>query len=898
MPRMLDDSTLHYELSGYRYVNINSSDSENGERSSLHSEDPCIARLEKIVRDQRLQIDQLKRAVADLQSQLQQLSRGNARNKGSRVGTSGYRVKPEGKRPAHLASGASSECLSPAFYQSTNSLHSDGVSGSPSGSPISTPSPTLTQLRQNGKAVVSNLDKRWRSTSDFNVLNRCNSAKSQRPRTYMGSTSNLLTRRDSASPGVALLHRRRHQLHNPADLSTFREPSLASSPRRTVYGSMADISRRRILQQNKVAKHLISDMSYNEEQGSLRIYLKGRPVNLFAPTEVQQGFELETEVPPPQQQLTVEWVYGYRGKDCRNNLYLLPTGELLYFTAGVVVLHSLSNNEQRHYTSHTDDIKCLAVHPNRYTVATGQCAGTRPNSQPQVHVWDSVSLTTLRVLGVDVFDRSVSCLSFSLTDGGCMLACVDEGHQDRVLSVWDWQNDKKLAETKASTDTVVDVQWHPMDDGVLVTCGKQHVCFWLVESCGGGIQRRQGVFGSRDRPRYVSCLAFTACGDLVSGDSDGRLLVWQRGGNQVAKTIREAHQGAIFSLHVSCDGNIISAGKDGKIVEWDSEFNKTGNSIDVPESLGAPRIVSPGRNGQLIIGTLRNCIAVANWSQVDSPIVVGHTDEVWAMAVHPGGEKFITGAWDSQLLLWNSVDHRIIWQMSMESGVQSCVFSPDGSRLAVGLTSGHWLVLDPESQQQIYSRAEGEEPHQVIKFSPDGAHLAIGSRDNNIYVYRENENGDVAYSRAAKFTGHSSYVTHLDWSTDNSTIRSNSGDYELLFWSVESGRQLTHAADTRDLTWLTETCTLSFNTIGIFPEGADGTDVNTCACSLDKSVIASGDDFGKVKLFSYPASHPRSGHHSYLGHSSHVTGVEFCGGDRQMMSCGGRDHTIIQWNVE
>lgn len=49
--------------------------------------------------------------------------------------------------------------------------------------------------------------------------------------------------------------------------------------------------------------------------------------------------------------------YGYRGRDCRSNLYLLPTGETVYFIASVVVLYNVEEQLQRHYTGHTDDIK-------------------------------------------------------------------------------------------------------------------------------------------------------------------------------------------------------------------------------------------------------------------------------------------------------------------------------------------------------------------------------------------------------------------------------------------------------------------------------------------------------------------------------------------------------------
>lgn len=31
------------------------------------------------------------------------------------------------------------------------------------------------------------------------------------------------------------------------------------------------------------------------------------------------------------------------------------------------------------------------------------------------------------------------------------------------------------------------------------------------------------------------------------------------------------------------------------------------------------------------------------------------------------------------------------------------------------------------------------------------------------------------------FQGHSSFITHLDWSADGQYLRSNSGDYEVLY---------------------------------------------------------------------------------------------------------------------
>lgn len=98
----------------------------------------------------------------------------------------------------------------------------------------------------------------------------------------------------------------------------------------------------------------------------------------------------------------------------------------------------------------------------------------------------------------------------------------------------------------------------------------------------------------------------------------------------------------------------------------------------------------------------------------------------------------------------------------------------------------------------------------------------------------------------------------------------------------------------------------------------DGTDLSTCAKSPNGKLLATGDDFGKIKLYTYPVPQPKvsfawykkikflqyksvhflqSLHHTIGGHSSHVTRVEFLADDSRVISTGGRDTAIMQWNL-
>lgn len=57
--------------------------------------------------------------------------------------------------------------------------------------------------------------------------------------------------------------------------------------------------------------------------------------------------------------------------------------------------------------------------------------------------------------------------------------------------------------------------------------------------------------------------------------------------------------------------------------------------------------------------------------------------------------------------------------------------------------------------------------------------------------------------------------------------------------------------------WATQSCIVGFQTIGVWPETLDGTDLNTCARSNNAKYLATGDDFGKIKLYANPATQPK-----------------------------------------
>ncbi|XP_051845330.1 echinoderm microtubule-associated protein-like 2 isoform X1 [Antechinus flavipes] len=638
------------------------------------------------------------------------------------------------------------------------------------------------------------------------------------------------------------------------------------------------------------------EVIFSLEEGSVKMFLRGRPVPMLIPDSLAPTYSLDTRPELPAKRFKLDWVYGYRGRDCRANLYLLPTGEIVYFVASVGVLYSVEEQRQRHYLGHTDDIKCLAVHPDMVTIATGQVAGTTKEGKPlppHVRVWDSVSLSTLHVIGLGAFDRAVCCVGFSKSNGGNLLCAVDDSN-DHVLSVWDWAKEQKVTEIKCSNEAVLVATFHPTEPNLIITCGKSHIYFWNLE--GGNLSKRQGIFEKHEKPKYVLSVAFTEGGDVVTGDSSGNIYIWGKGSTRISQAVPGAHEGGVFGLCVLRDGTLVSGGgRDRRVVLWGRDYSQL-QEVEVPEALGPVRTVAEGRGDELFVGTTRNSILRGSVHTGFSALVQGHTEELWGLAAHPSRSQFVTCGQDKQVHLWSADSHQPIWSKIIEDPARSAGFHPSGSVLAVGTVTGRWLLLDTETHDLVAIHTDGNEQISVVSFSPDGAFLAVGSHDNLVYVYGVSEGGRKV-ARLGKCSGHSSFITHLDWAEDSSCFVTNSGDYEILYWDPATCKQITSADMVRNVEWVTATCVLGFGVFGIWSEGVDGTDINAVARSHEGTLLASADDFGKVHLFAYPCSHPRAPSHKYGGHSSHVTNVAFLWDDSAALSAGGKDTSVLQWRV-
>uniref|UniRef100_A0A674DWB9 EMAP like 3 n=1 Tax=Salmo trutta TaxID=8032 RepID=A0A674DWB9_SALTR len=630
---------------------------------------------------------------------------------------------------------------------------------------------------------------------------------------------------------------------------------------------------------------------------SIKMFIRGRPITMYVPSNIQNYDDLRME--PPVEKLELDWVYGYRGRDCRANLYLLASGEAVYFIACVVVLYHINNRTQRHYSKHTDCVRCLTIHPDKVRVASGQTAGVDKDGkplQPYVHIWDSSTLITLQQIGLGTFERGVGSVAFSF-DSGAFLCVIDDSNE-HMLSVWDCAKGTKHAEVKSTNEAVFTVEFNPNDSTNIITCGKSHVYFWTLSA--GSLTKKQGIFGKYKKPKFIQCFVFSLTGDVLTGDSEGNILTWGKSPGDTFQIMRQtrAHDGSVFTLCMLQGGALLSGGgKDRKIIRWSADLAPE-RECEIPEMFGAVRCIADVDGEEVLVGTTRNAILRGTFSDGFVAIVQGHVDEMWGLATHPSQDVFLTCGHDRQVCVWNTEEHKLDWCTTLEEYGLCADFCPNGAVVSVGLSTGRWLVLDLQTKDVVSDYTDGNEQLSVMRYSPDGSFLAVGSHDNFIYIYNVTESGR-RYSRYGKCNGHSSFITHLDWSKDGKYIMSNSGDYEILYWDIAGGcKLLRNRYESKDREWASYTCVLGFHVMGVWLEGSDGTDINALCRSHNERMVAVADDFCKVHLFQYPCPKPKAPNHIYEGHGSHVTNVRFTHCDSHVLSMGGKDTCILQWRVK
>jgi len=289
---------------------------------------------------------------------------------------------------------------------------------------------------------------------------------------------------------------------------------------------------------------------------------------------------------------------------------------------------------------------------------------------------------------------------------------------------------------------------------------------------------------------------------------------------------------------------------------------------------------------------------------------------------HVSDKAVVTAGWDKAVKLWDPATHECTatYEFTEKDApasdektpekweISRCTMSSDGNWIAIGTTTSTIAILSyPKLELKAthfipLANAKNElEGIEFLRFSPNGDYLAAAHGDGHCYIIAV-QVGDEEKITLKQWKGlvHRAAPSHLQWSRDGKLVKCLTRDYEVAHWMLDFGKKtgefLTKIPDPDKVQWDGDPLVAGWDVRGLYQKGWDGTDLNATTLTSDSALIASGDDFGTVRLHNYPAVDPEACH-AYGGHAEFVVGVDFLADDSYLFSVGGADMAIFQWKV-
>ncbi|KAJ3157538.1 Echinoderm microtubule-associated protein-like 5 [Geranomyces michiganensis] len=446
---------------------------------------------------------------------------------------------------------------------------------------------------------------------------------------------------------------------------------------------------------------------------------------------------------------------------------------------------------------------------------------------------------------------------------------------------------------------------------------------------------------------------------FLSGGADARILVWNDAHQPVSEITLETSQptpirsldaglmsGAGFGWGEQLKRRASRAFGMGGVPPIDtSDAGRAARTVSMKSSTGSmdPAVVCVG-GGDGSIWALE----VKPDGQVAKALVAeSHADgaktPLWGLAPHPRQPNLVlTAGHDGLLRLWNAQTKRLVSKRELGAKLRCCAWDPNAKAVAVGTDDGTVHVLTPDIQGTIAVITQRRDAIHDVKYSPTGRHLAVATHESVIDVYVV-DGSDGPYQRTMCCRGHSSYVVSLDWSKDGLRLQSNSGNSEIMFWTMTVS-PAPPPMKFSEVEWATTTCPLTWASKGVYNTGAAvlaarlGGDLDpsarktwlrkllnskehrtamfeingcvlglrdvTCAArgipaneSSPHPLLLLGTVRGDVHMLRYPAFHEGSLAYTWTPHAGPVGRVAFSCDGRTVFSVGALDGCLAQHKV-
>jgi WD40 repeat protein len=300
---------------------------------------------------------------------------------------------------------------------------------------------------------------------------------------------------------------------------------------------------------------------------------------------------------------------------------------------------------------------------------------------------------------------------------------------------------------------------------------------------------------------------------------------------------------SVRSVAYSPDGKVlaVAGGRQEFIDIWDVPGRKRITNLQPKEGSR----VTFSHRGDLLATNAGNQIRLwrtGTWDLVGQFTLAG---DVLALKFSPDGTQLANLSLPDELTIWEvnqwAVVRRIRGVRLRAPRFGDLDFSLDGKALVIGHADHHLQVIDLASGETIFDIPEAHsQPITSVAWSPDGSVIASGSgwEGGPILLW------DAASGKSlGALEGHTSWIGDLVFSTDGLRLYSASGDQTIRIWDIGQRRCLATLRGS------------SLDVVGLAQIPALGTDVSAVAYSPDGTLLVSGSENGRIRVWSCAERH-------------------------------------------
>jgi WD40 repeat protein len=500
--------------------------------------------------------------------------------------------------------------------------------------------------------------------------------------------------------------------------------------------------------------HMFRDLSFTVNGDATRVALSGWGPNL-------QVFDLESATRPPGVEKA-----GLVGHSARvSAVAFSPNGRLLVSAddEGQILVRDAQNWEiLERFTGHIGQVTALAWSPGSDHLASCSRDGTariwdfprgadraalRGHRGPVRGIaWD-LEGETVFTAGEDGTVNQWEVASGRIVRGflghaGAVLSLAFDpnrgrlatGSADLTIRLWDVETGRSVV-LRGHEDPVAEIAFGPGGERVLSSDQSGKVYLWDATGDVGRTELRQ-------HRAPVTSIAFDASGErLVSASVDHDLFLWDVvTGEPLRRLRRHTHQ--VNSVSFSPDGRTILSGAHDKLVfQWDAETGAWQRSFGPYGDRWVQSAVLTPDGSRLVLASGDKKVRVidALTSEVLREIS-GFQFAADAIAISPDGRQL--AAVGRELYVWD-LTGPLDAPLYSKKGRNACVaYSPDGTRLATGNSTGLVQLYEARTGEWILDQKDQPRRIKAVLFSPDGKRLVTASADGEVRV-REAETGET-----------------------------------------------------------------------------------------------------------------------------------------------------------